>query len=275
METRRTVAVPSLSAEERALLARVYEVIQEVEPGARIILYGSRARGDAAPDSDWDLLAVLKGAVDSGREETIRRRLYKLELSLESCPVLSAIIVSGNAWNDPIRRTWPFLANVRRDGLSILPTDNATGDRMIRLAPVETGEIGPPQGTGPLIEHLCARAREALETAELLAGAAPSNFCVSQLYDACFQAVSAQLLQQGLAAAKHDEVRARVDRHLIRTGFLPPGLGSLYHELFEARDKAEHEEFVRFTGDQVHSWLERTRQFVAVVEELIDRPRGG
>lgn len=47
-----------MSVDENALLAHMVEVIvREVDPDA-IILFGSRARGDAKPDSDVDLLVI-------------------------------------------------------------------------------------------------------------------------------------------------------------------------------------------------------------------------
>ena len=33
--------------------------VREIEPTAEIILYGSRARGDNRPDSDWDVVVIL------------------------------------------------------------------------------------------------------------------------------------------------------------------------------------------------------------------------
>ena len=37
----------------------IRETIHETDPTAQIMLYGSRARGDAREDSDWDVLAIV------------------------------------------------------------------------------------------------------------------------------------------------------------------------------------------------------------------------
>jgi len=50
-------------ANEEILLHQMVEaIVREVAPET-IILYGSRARGDAQPDSDVDLLVVERGGI--------------------------------------------------------------------------------------------------------------------------------------------------------------------------------------------------------------------
>lgn len=44
---------------ETKILDLIRNTIREAEPTAQIILYGSRARGDAREDSDWDVLNVF------------------------------------------------------------------------------------------------------------------------------------------------------------------------------------------------------------------------
>jgi len=53
------------------LLECVKQAVHEVEPEADIVLYGSRARGDAHAESDWDFLILLNGVVDDARTDDI------------------------------------------------------------------------------------------------------------------------------------------------------------------------------------------------------------
>ena len=41
------------------IISLIRDTIRASEPTAQIILYGSRARGDAREDSDWDVLATV------------------------------------------------------------------------------------------------------------------------------------------------------------------------------------------------------------------------
>jgi predicted nucleotidyltransferase len=106
---------PALHPADRALLVRARDAVHAVEPGAAVILYGSRARGDATADSDWDLLVLVEGRVDRDRERRIHDRLYDLELETEA--VLVALVHSRDDWNSPLYRAMPLHANVEREGI--------------------------------------------------------------------------------------------------------------------------------------------------------------
>ena len=55
------------------------------------------------------------------------------------------------------------------------------------------------ESPGDLVRYRLQRARQTLEDARILANASRWNPCVNRLYYACFYAVSALLLQDGLS----------------------------------------------------------------------------
>ena len=114
-----SAATPHLAAADRGLLQRIKRVVNDAEPGARVILYGSRARGDAVADSDWDLLVLLDGPVEHKRADAVRDRIYLLELSEDECPVLSTIVRGKEEWDSPQYSAMPLHANVEREGLEL------------------------------------------------------------------------------------------------------------------------------------------------------------
>ncbi|VEN75013.1 conserved hypothetical protein [Candidatus Desulfarcum epimagneticum] len=99
------------------LLKRVKNNVLEIEPGAEIILYGSRARLDSREYSDWDFLILVDGDLDSSRTDAIRHKIYEVEW--ESGEVLSSIVRSRREWGNPHYRVMPFYRNVARDGIRI------------------------------------------------------------------------------------------------------------------------------------------------------------
>ena len=104
-----------INDEERALLTKCKKAIKSIEPSAEVILYGSRARGDAEPDSDFDLLILVDGEVTLEREDLIYRQLYPIEL--DTGKVLSAIVYNRDQWNSSLYRVMPFHKNVEREGV--------------------------------------------------------------------------------------------------------------------------------------------------------------
>lgn len=103
------------SERERTLLARCRDSIRSIDPSVEIILYGSRARGDANPESDYDLLILTDGDATLKREDIFRRNLFPIEL--ETGAVLTVILVSREDWNSALYGAMPFHQNVVRDGV--------------------------------------------------------------------------------------------------------------------------------------------------------------
>jgi predicted nucleotidyltransferase len=80
-----------------------------------LVLFGSQARGDAAPGSDIDVLVVLEGPVAPG-QEIERTTNIVADLALRFNEVISCVFMDEARFR---LRHGPFLRNVRREGIFV------------------------------------------------------------------------------------------------------------------------------------------------------------
>ena len=98
--------------EQAQVIQRITELGKKVLPeGASLWLYGSRARGDARPDSDYDLLVLLNK--DTLKEQDTDIIYSMSELGWDLSTEINTHVYPRSEWN-----TWtysPFYKNVERE----------------------------------------------------------------------------------------------------------------------------------------------------------------
>lgn len=105
----------AINESDKLLLSKCKRVIENIDPLARIILYGSKARGEANKESDYDLVIVTEGEVSLLREDEHRKALFPIEL--ETGAVLTVFLVEEKDWNSSLYAAMPFRQNVEREGV--------------------------------------------------------------------------------------------------------------------------------------------------------------
>ena len=125
------------------------------------------------------------------------------------------------------------------------------------------------ESNGELVSYRLRRARETLADARILADAGRWNPCVNRLYYACFYAVSALLIQEGLSSTKHTGLRSLFNRHFVKTNKVPKDKARIFNDLFERRQEGDYVDFVSFEESQVLPWLPEAEAFVQNLADLI------
>ncbi|MBK8493534.1 MAG: nucleotidyltransferase domain-containing protein [Saprospirales bacterium] len=95
----------------------VKDTVDKVDEAAKVILFGSRARGDFHTDSDWDFLILTKKKVSRQLQDEIRELLYDIELNTEQ--VITSVIENEEIWME--YQESEFFKNVARDGIEVIP----------------------------------------------------------------------------------------------------------------------------------------------------------
>jgi len=100
---------------------QIFQEIQtlkrQILPDERVILFGSQARGDARPDSDWDLLVLVNKEKRNLIEDYDRYGYPFSEIGDKHGAFISAIVYTKKDWES---RPSILKYNVEREGIEII-----------------------------------------------------------------------------------------------------------------------------------------------------------
>jgi predicted nucleotidyltransferase len=99
------------------ILENITKAIHKQDPTALAFLFGSRARGDSKPDSDWDIIILVNNqSVTNEIEDRFRDVLYDIEL--ESGQIISTFIYPKSFWDNTLKYS-PLYKAVEKEGIKL------------------------------------------------------------------------------------------------------------------------------------------------------------
>ncbi len=102
-----------LKSQEKEILVQFKVKVEKIlgDRLDRLVLFGSRSRGDEEPDSDFDLLVTVRSL-----QKTDRERIFDVaaELSLEYDTVLAVLVLPAEDFTED--RYFYLYENIQKEG---------------------------------------------------------------------------------------------------------------------------------------------------------------
>lgn len=102
---------------DRQLMADLKEIVLRFVPDAELLLYGSAARGEREPESDYDVLIILPSPISREEEQLLRNAVY--DMDVDRGVVVSLIVTTRERWSMPLTTATPLYKNVEREGMAL------------------------------------------------------------------------------------------------------------------------------------------------------------
>ena len=277
----RELQTPYLVDTERETLARFLALLEEQcgDTIHRVILYGSKARGDADDESDTDLVIVVQDQAAAKRVGQVDPRTVG-----EFYTPISSMIFTEEEYQKYRYLKLPLYVNIRRDGVELWdPAAQIIEELETPLDFVE-GEFremnNPTRGAiQDYIRSMRYYWRMAMHDKQggFLDGG------VTRAYYAVFYAASAALYTVNIVRGKHNGIQAALTQFLVKPGLIEPEYADIYTKLMNVRiiidygKERDDEPGVRQFDPPPEAVLEQmfadAERFIARIEQFL-RERG-
>jgi predicted nucleotidyltransferase len=104
-----------LKPNDRAAVERAAQILRQRFPVERLILFGSKARGEDDAESDIDLLVLSSRPLSWRDRDAVMEALFDLQLELEV--VFTPVVIPLDEWENGVYQVLPLRKEVERDGV--------------------------------------------------------------------------------------------------------------------------------------------------------------
>jgi uncharacterized protein (UPF0332 family)/predicted nucleotidyltransferase len=255
--------VPYLTDRERKSLARFLEQL-ETECGdrvQRVVLFGSRARGDHEAESDVDLLVVTVEEQDKAVVDRLTPR---------DDVVFFTLAMSEAEYRRYQRLQFPLYVNLRRDGIELWdPQQAEVEQREIPLYFPEGERRTMDEATKETITFYLEQAQHNLQGVHALQEDGFLEIALSRAYYACFHVLTAALYAVNVVRGKHSGLQAALNEFLVKLGWIEEEYREIYQEMFKYRQTSDHEPDSWPESEKTRHLLADAKSFVARMEAFL------
>ena len=124
-----------------------------------------------------------------------------------------------------------------------------------------------------LSAHRFGRAREELQTAELLLKNANFRSSINRSYYAIFHAIRAVNALDGFDSSKHSGVISHFNQEYVKTGVFEREASKIIRNASELREQADYEDFYEATQEEAAEVFIQTERFIAEVERYLQEQK--
>ena len=120
-----------------------------------------------------------------------------------------------------------------------------------------------------VVQFRLEKAKNTFSEISLLTENALWQNATNRLYYACFYAVSALLIQNGISTKTHKGAINQFGLHFVTKNIFSQQEGGLFQDLFELRQDGDYSDWTILYEDDVMPLIEPVRKFIAKAERLI------
>ena len=117
-----------------------------------------------------------------------------------------------------------------------------------------------------LSAHRFNRAKEELQTAELLLRNADFRSSINRSYYSIFHAIREVNALDGFDSSKHSGVISYFNQEYVKTGLFEKEVSKIIRNASELREQADYEDFYEASQEEAVDVFEQATRFISVVE---------
>lgn len=121
-----------------------------------------------------------------------------------------------------------------------------------------------------IVVYRLRKANQLLHDVDILIENELWNSTINRMYYACFHAVSALLIKNGVKVKTHMGVRQAFGLHFVKTGKVSLEFGRIFSRIYDKRQSSDYDDFIEFTKEEVEKLYPQIKEFIKTIESLVN-----